>query len=78
MHQTELGRLGGDISVVKRKNEPAFYRDIRLGMVVTNTSFVEGANWFAHPNKFYLRLRTGEDVARWMKNDFSGEWREFP
>ena len=54
------------------------HSDIRLGMVVTNTSFVEGANWFAYPNQFYLRLRTGEDVARWMKNDFAGEWREFP
>lgn len=51
-----------------------------FGMVVTNTSFTNEAEWFVGPMQLRLRLRDGDDVMRWVEGDFSNpkEWREFP
>ncbi|MGH7136710.1 MAG: restriction endonuclease, partial [Pirellulales bacterium] len=51
-----------------------------IGMVVTNTAFTADAHWFGENNKALLRLRDGQDLARWMKQDFDNpsEWREIP
>jgi hypothetical protein len=51
-----------------------------LGMVVTNTSFTQEAQWFVEPLQLFLRLRDGSDVRRWVAGDFANprERREFP
>jgi Restriction endonuclease len=51
-----------------------------LGIIVTNTSFTNEAEWFVNPMQFYLRLRDGADVQRWVEGDFANqkEQREFP
>jgi len=51
-----------------------------LGMVVTNTSFTNEAQWFVEPFRLFLRLRDGADVQRWIAGDFGSprERREFP
>lgn len=40
-----------------------------MGMVVTNTTFTKDAKWSAETGHM-LRLRDGQDVLRWMRNDF--------
>jgi restriction endonuclease/XPA-like protein len=51
-----------------------------MGMIVTNTSFTAGAQWFASHNQVLLRLRDLRDLRRWLQNDFVNEeaWREIP
>jgi Restriction endonuclease len=53
---------------------------INAGLLVTNTSFTPDARWFAEERAKLLRLRDFDDMARWIRNDFSSEpsWREIP
>lgn len=54
----------------------------RLGLLVTNTSFTRDALWAAtlDPNKHFLRLRSFDDVTRWLRDNFWSEedWKELP
>lgn len=78
-HHTDNKTPVGDVrdlhGVVTASN--SFFR---VGMAVTNTSFTADAKWFAENNKAFLRLRSLEDLLRWLKNDFVNEheWREMP
>ena len=55
-------------------------RPFSAGMVVTNTSFTAGAEWFAKQQHGLIRLRGFSDIQRWLANNFTGEeeWRELP
>jgi hypothetical protein len=51
-----------------------------VGLLVTNTSFSPDAEWFAREHAKLLRLRSFNDIRRWLLNNFSdeAEWREIP
>jgi len=55
---------------------------IRVGLMVTNTSFSQDARWLADQvnNRAFLRLRDFEDLRRWLRGQFDSEfdWRELP
>jgi transcriptional regulator with XRE-family HTH domain len=55
---------------------------IRIGLMVTNTSFSQDARWLADQvnNRAFLRLRDFEDLKRWLRGQFDSEldWRELP
>ena len=55
-------------------------RPFSAGIIVTNTSFTPGAEWFARQQGGLIRLRGFEDICRWIENNFSAdaEWRELP
>ena len=55
-------------------------RPFSAGIVVTNTSFSAGAEWFARQHGGLIRLRGFDDICRWLANNFSSEeeWRELP
>jgi hypothetical protein len=55
-------------------------RPFSAGIIVTNTSFSPGAEWFARQHGGLIRLRGFEDIRRWLANNFSAEeeWRELP
>ena len=54
----------------------------RLGLLITNTDFTQDARWHAakEDNRFFLRLRSFEDIKRWIEDNFTSEedWREIP
>jgi hypothetical protein len=52
----------------------------RLGFVVTNTTFTWTAEEYARNQSHFLRLRSLEDLMRWLQDDFNNEaeWREIP
>lgn len=41
------------------------------GMVVTNTSFTEDANWFVTNKGPLIQLRDGEHLQKWIEGDFT-------
>jgi restriction endonuclease Mrr len=52
----------------------------RLGFVVTNTDFTWTAEQYARSQQHFLRLRSLEDLLRWLRDEFDdeAEWREIP
>ncbi len=52
----------------------------RLGFVVTNTSFTWTAQQYAKNQSHFLRLRSLNDLIRWLRDDFENEagWQEIP
>jgi hypothetical protein len=45
-------------------------------MIVTNTAFTPDAKWFARNNPRLIQLRDGDDLQKWIANDFAAEsWR---
>ena len=54
----------------------------RLGLLVTNTDFTRDARWLADQerNRAFLRLRSFEDLKRWLEDNYASEseWREIP
>ena len=72
-----------------RSNGPGIIRDFRgvlathpvqLGVVITNTTFTVDARWFADHQHGLIRLRDGEDLRKWVNNEFvnDGLWRPVP
>lgn len=55
-------------------------KNFNMGMVVTNTSYTDDAQWMVKDLGVYLRLRDGHDVLRWVKGEFDTEeeHREMP
>jgi hypothetical protein len=51
-----------------------------VGVLITNTTFTPDARWFAKHHAPLLRLRTGQDLRRWVSSQFTDEeeWREIP
>ncbi len=43
----------------------------QIGVVVTNTGFTADARWFASNKARLLRLRDGEDLSRWIRDEFT-------
>jgi hypothetical protein len=50
------------------------------GMLVTNTTFTPDARWVEAHAQFLLRLRDGEDLKRYLRNELAPEheWRRLP
>jgi hypothetical protein len=73
-----------------RPTGPAPVRDLHgvvsslgfnAGMLITNTSFTQGAQWFAARHPFLLKLRDYDDLRKWLLAEFDHEqlyWREIP
>ncbi len=72
-----------------RSNGPDAIRDLRgvlathpfqFGVVVTNTTFTPDARWFAEHQHGLIRLRDGEDLRKWINDEFVSDerWRIVP
>jgi hypothetical protein len=72
-----------------RSNGPDVIRDFRgvlavhpvqFGVVITNTTFTADARWFADHEQGLIRLRDGEDLRRWINDQFVDDefWRTVP
>lgn len=70
-------------------NGPDIIRDLRgvlathpfqFGVVITNTTFTPDARWFAQHQRGLIRLRDGEDLRRWINDEFVTDelWRTVP
>ena len=70
-------------------NGPDIIRDFRgvlathpfqFGVVITNTTFTPDARWFAEHQRGLIRLRDGEDLRRWINDEFVTNelWRIVP
>lgn len=65
-------------------NGPDVIRDFRgvlathpfqFGVVITNTTFTPDACWFADHQQGLIRLRDGEDLRRWIDDEFATDER---
>jgi restriction endonuclease Mrr len=72
-----------------RRSGPQTVRDFRgvlathpfqFGVVITNTTFTADARWFADHQQGLIRLRDGQDLRKWIENEFVSEerWRTVP
>lgn len=72
-----------------RSNGPEIIRDFRgvlathpvqFGVVITNTTFTVDARWFADQQQGLIRLRDGEDLRKWVNDEFVSDelWRTVP
>jgi len=70
-------------------NGPSVVRDFRgvlathpfqFGVIITNTTFTADAHWFARCQQGLIRLRDGEDLRKWIHDEFVGDelWRIVP
>lgn len=70
-------------------NGPDVIRDLRgvlathpvqFGVVITNTTFTVDARWFADHHNGLIRLRDGEDLRKWINDEFVSDelWRMVP
>jgi hypothetical protein len=70
-------------------NGPDVIRDFRgvlatqpfqFGVVITNTTFTADARWFAGHQQGLVRLRDGEDLRKWIHDEFVTQerWRSVP
>jgi hypothetical protein len=70
-------------------NGPDVIRDFRgalathpaqFGVVITNTTFTVDARWFADNHRGLIRLRDGEDLRKWIDDEFVTNefWRLVP
>ncbi|RPJ39369.1 MAG: restriction endonuclease, partial [Planctomycetaceae bacterium] len=52
----------------------------QFGLVVTNTTFTADARWFVDHQQGLVRLRDGEDLRRWIYDEFvtDEQWRTLP
>jgi len=53
---------------------------VQFGVVITNTTFTPDARWFADHHRGLIRLRNGEDLRKWINDDFVTDefWRTVP
>ena len=53
---------------------------VQFGVVVTNTTFTVDARWFADHQHGLVRLRDGEDLRKWINDEFVTDefWRAVP
>ncbi len=72
-----------------RANGPDVVRDFRgvlaahpfqFGVIVTNTTFTADARWFANHEPGLIRLRDGDDLRKWINDEFVTDelWRTVP
>ena len=72
-----------------RSTGPEVIRDLRgvlaihpiqFGVVITNTTFTVDARWFANHKEGLIRLRDGEDLRKWIDDEFVTNefWRSVP
>ena len=53
---------------------------LNAGLLVTSTMFTPDARWVAEQAPILMRLRDGEDLQRWLRDEFLQEerWRDLP
>ncbi|QDT53662.1 Restriction endonuclease [Caulifigura coniformis] len=51
--------------------------EFQVGIVVTNTGFSADAKWFAEHRSTILRLRDGDELQRWIRDDFTRGLQQF-
>jgi hypothetical protein len=77
-HQNQNAPTGSDV-IRDFRGALAVY-PFQLGVVITNTTFTADARWFAENQQGLIRLRDGEDLRKWIKDEFATDelWRAVP
>jgi hypothetical protein len=77
-HQDQNKSNGSDV-IRDFRGALAVY-PFQFGVVITNTMFTADAHWFAENQRGFIRLRDGEDLRRWIRDEFVADelWRAVP
>ena len=78
-HHRSVNKSNGS-SVLRDFHGAIESHPFQFGVVITNTTFTADARWYANHQPGLIRLRDGEDLRRWIEDDFVTDefWRAIP